>query len=328
MSFSLGRTGPIAISQRIDLILDDDRRSDDLARAASGHQPAGIGRTTAEGHCIRASRIFPGDMLQAHDMSDLVSERPSGRSLSHDDTKDSVRVRGAAIVGWTCRTDEVGHDIKLADIVAVVEELNLLNGQLPRRTVWDDIQISQGRHDICAREVFATPNHHAYPCGAVNVLHAGQHGCDSDVRVAPNLEVQTDAEIRVQTEDRADIETRDIRTESGATLGSDDHGVTYGDDEAVFRIEGHPGPGELEAGANVAADDVVTEDVAVLSGDDQGITHGHYEAVHRIEGGFGSGKLKGPIGRVSRYVMTKCVAISSSDGLGCYRWRRGTYLVG
>jgi len=84
----------------------------------------------------------------------------------------------------------VSDYVELSDTVAVVEELNLLPGKLPRRTKRNNVQISQGRQDRGGGEVLEAPNHHTDSCFAVDILHAGQHGPDGDGWVGPDLEVQ------------------------------------------------------------------------------------------------------------------------------------------
>lgn len=191
---SLGR--PRSVAQRVALALIDSGRADNIAGAATGHEPGVIGCTTATRIIGRAVGIFTVNVSKTEDMSDLVGECPDRRVLGNGSTQDVVRVGGAS-VQTRDRANKVGDNIQLSNIVTIVEELDLFVAQLVGAAIISDIQVSQGRYYVCSGKVLAAREHYTDACCAVNVLHACEHGEDRNGRVGPELDVQSEGKIMV-----------------------------------------------------------------------------------------------------------------------------------
>lgn len=142
---------PVATAQRVNLPLINSGRTDDFAGAATGHEPGNVWCPAATGIGFWAVRVFAANVSQVEDVSDLVGERPHRGVLGNGGAQNVVRV-GSASVQTGDGLNKVGDNIELSNVIAIVEELNLLAAQLVGEAVISDFQVSQRREYVCAGE--------------------------------------------------------------------------------------------------------------------------------------------------------------------------------
>ena len=190
-------------------------------------------------------------MRQPKHVSDLVGHCPDGSDLRDRGAKDVIRVRGAAIEDRAGGPNEMGHHVELSHVIAVIEELNLLACRPPAgqfATTSRSLRAVRMFAPVRSSRLATTTPIPAVPyrsCMRVSMVWIEIVGLVQILRCSRILR------IGVQPEDCADVSARDIRAKRGATLRSDNHSIADGHDETVFRIEGHPGPGEFEPRADV-----------------------------------------------------------------------------
>src|SRR5215212_10045288 len=164
--------GQVARSHSIDLARDDIRgRVGDVGGPVAHHET-----------------VVVVHMEQAEHVAYFVTECPPGRALSDDRTGPSGRMGGAAVERRHRRPHEVDDYLVRSDVVAVGEELILLDRSRTQRAIADIHIIEEwkvqvlGAHDL-----------HADPCCSVHLFHRRYHGREADGRIRKNLDVHPNA---------------------------------------------------------------------------------------------------------------------------------------